>query len=165
MVIIASILSIVLEQKDRKYLLSLPLLLAGIYYMMPMTIFQQAKDMKLDPALMMISVSSFGILWYALRSELEKHSFYYLIGLAGCIAGVAFGIKFTTLILIIASLGLIAYNSLGIFGFSGFFFIFLSSFTAGNLWAKMNVWMPVENTGLIDTIAITCGAIGLLSFG
>ena len=165
MVIIASILSIVLEQKDRKYLLSLPLLLAGIYYMMPMTIFQQAKDMKLDPALMMISVSSFGILWYALRSELEKHSFYYLIGLAGCIAGVAFGIKFTTLILIIASLGLIAYNSLGIFGFSGFFFIFLSIFTAGNLWAKMNVWMPVENTGLIDTIAITCGAIGLLSFG
>ena len=143
MVIIASILSIVLEQKDRKYLLSLPLLLAGIYYMMPMTIFQQAKDMKLDPALMMISVSSFGILWYALRSELEKHSFYYLIGLAG----------------------LIAYNSLGIFGFSGFFFIFLSIFTAGNLWAKMNVWMPVENTGLIDTIAITCGAIGLLSFG
>lgn len=59
MIIITSILSVILERKDRKYLISLPILLAGIYYMMPMTIFQQAKDMKLDPALMMVSVSAF----------------------------------------------------------------------------------------------------------
>ncbi len=72
MIILTSILSVIFEQKDRKFLISLPLLLAGIYYMMPMTIFQQAKDMKLDPALMMISVSAFGILWYALRERLEK---------------------------------------------------------------------------------------------
>ena len=59
MIIITSVLSVVLEMKDRKYLISLPILLAGIYYIMPMTIFQQAKDMKLDPALMMVSVSAF----------------------------------------------------------------------------------------------------------
>jgi hypothetical protein len=59
MIVMTSILSVVLEHKNRKYLISLPILLAGIYYLMPMTIFQQAKDMKLDPALMMVSVSAF----------------------------------------------------------------------------------------------------------
>lgn len=112
MIVLTSILSVVLERQDRKYLISLPILLAGIYYMMPMTIFQQAKDMKLDPALMMVSVSSFGVLWYTLRSKLEKYQYHILIGLAGFIIGVAFSIKFTTLILIIASLALIAYHIL-----------------------------------------------------
>lgn len=115
MIIITSILSIIFEQKDRKLLISLPLLLAGIYYMMPMTIFQQAKDMKLDPTLMMVSVSAFGILWYALRERFEKQGFYYLIGLAGIIVGLAFSIKVTTLILIITSIGLISYRILGIY--------------------------------------------------
>lgn len=163
-IIMTSILSVIFEQKDRKYLVSLPLLLAGIYYMMPMTIFQQAKDMKLDPALMMVSVSAFGILWYALREKLEQHKFYILIGLAGCIVGLAFSIKLTTLMLIIASLALIGYRTLGIFGFIGFFSIFLSIFTGANLWSKMNVWMPTENIELIRTIAIICGSIWLASF-
>ncbi len=163
MIIITSILSIVLKQKDRKYLISLPILLAGIYYIMPMTIFQQAKDMKLDPALMMVSVSAFGILWHALRENIEKNKFYILIALSGILVGIAFGIKFTTLILIIATLALIAYRTLWIFGFVGFFFIFLSIFTGWNLWAKMNVWMPSENIELIRNIAILCGAIGISS--
>lgn len=163
MIIITSILSIILERKDHKYLISLPLLLAGIYYMMPMTIFQQAKDMKLDPALMMISVSSFGILWYALREKFEKQGFYWLIGLAGIIVGIAFSIKITTLILIIASLALISYRILGILWFLWFFFLFLGIFTGGNLWMKMNVWMPIENIELIKNITIICGTIGIWS--
>ncbi len=161
MIIITSILSVIFEQKDRKYLLSLPLLLAGIYYMMPMTIFQQAKDMKLDPALMMVSVSAFGVLWYTLREKFEKQSFYYLVGLAGVIVGLAFSIKLTTLIFIIASLALVSYRILGIFGFLGFFFLFLGIFTGGNLWAKMNVWMPIENIELIRNIAIICWSLGI----
>jgi len=55
-----------------KYIISLPLLLASIYYMMPMTVFQQAKDMKLDPALMMVSVSAFGIFWHALHQKFDQ---------------------------------------------------------------------------------------------
>jgi hypothetical protein len=145
MIVIASVLSVIFELKDRKYLISLPILLAGIYYMMPMTIFQQAKDMKLDPALMMVSVSAFGMLWYTLKNKLTQYQYYILIALSGFIIGVAFSIKFTTLILVIASLALIAYNILGFFGLTGFFFIFLSIFTGAGLWAKMNVWMPVEN--------------------
>jgi hypothetical protein len=165
MIIITSILSVMLERKDHKYFISLPLLLAGIYYMMPMTIFQQAKDMKLDPTLMMVSVSAFGILWYALRDRFEKEGFYWLVGLAGIIVGVAFSIKVTTLILIIASLALIAYRILGIYGFFGFFFLFLGIFTGGNFWGKMNVWMPIENVELIRSIAIICGAIGISWLG
>ncbi len=161
MIVMTSILSVVLESRNRKYLISLPILLAGIYYIMPMTIFQQAKDMKLDPALMMVSVSAFGVLWYALREKLEQNKFYVLVGLAGFIVGLAFSIKFTTLILIITGLALIAYRMLGIFGFVGFFFLFLSIFTGANLWSKMNVWMPVENVDLIRNIAIVCGAIGI----
>ncbi len=75
--------------------------------------------------------------------------------------GLAFSIKFTTLMLIIASLALIAYRTLGIFGFVGFFFLFLSIFTGANLWTKMNVWMPTENIDLIHNIAIICGSIGI----
>ena len=161
MIVMTSILSVVLESRNRKYLISLPILLAGIYYIMPMTIFQQAKDMKLDPALMMVSVSAFGILWYALREKLEQNKFYVLVGLAGFIVGLAFSIKFTTLILIITGLALMAYRMLGIFGFLGFFFLFISIFTGANLWTKMNVWMPVENIDLIRNIAIITGAIGI----
>ena len=161
MIIITSVLSVIFEQKNRKYIISLPLLFAGIYYMMPMTIFQQAKDMKLDPGLMMVSVSAFGILWYTLREKFEKHGFYHLILLVGIIVGIAFSIKFTTLILIIASLALISYRILGLFGFLGFFFLFLGIFTGGNLWAKMNVWMPIENVELIRNIAIICGGLGI----
>lgn len=154
MIVLTSILSVVLETRDRKYLISLPLILAGIYYIMPMTIFQQAKDMKLDPALMMVSVSAFGVLWYALKNKIRENHFYLLIGVAGFIIGLAFSIKLTTLILIIASLALMAYTILGFFGLTGFFFIFLSIFTGVGLWAKMNVWMPVENIGLIHNITL-----------
>jgi hypothetical protein len=165
MIIITSILSVILERKDHKYIISLPLLLAGIYYMMPMTVFQQAKDMKLDPALMMVSVSAFWVLWYTLREKFEKQKFFWFIGLAWIIVGIAFSMKLTTLILVISSLALIAYRILGIYGFLGFFFLFLGIFTGGNLWVKMNVWMPIENIELIRNIAIVCGSIGLICLG
>lgn len=60
---IVSTLSLLIETlipKEKKSfaLLCLPALLGIIYYIMPMTVFQQAKDMKLDPALMFLSVSA-----------------------------------------------------------------------------------------------------------
>ena len=56
---IISVLSYIFEEKGKKSLLALPVLLAAVYYAIPMTVFQQAKDMKLDPALMFFSVSAF----------------------------------------------------------------------------------------------------------
>lgn len=119
--------------------------------------------MKLDPGLMMVSVSAFGLLWYALTQELRSRVLYPLIGIVGVIVGIAFTIKFTTLILIIAVLALIAYRILSIAGFFGFFGIFLAIFTGGGLWAKMNIWMPVENTHLIQMITLGCAIVGLTS--
>ncbi len=130
-----------------------------------MTVFQQAKDMKLDPGLMMVSVSAFGLLWYILTQDLKTKISYFLIGIVGIIIGIAFTIKVTTLILIIAVLALIAYRILSIAGFLGFFSIFLAIFTGGGLWSKMNVWMPVENTALIHMITLGCAIVGLVMLG
>ncbi len=159
-IVLTSVLSYILERKDKIAILSLPLLLAGIYYFMPMTVFQQAKDMKLDPALMMVSVSSFWLLWYAIKHNTINK--YLLILVVGIIVGLAFSIKFTTLILIVSILALIAYAELGIIWFLGFFSLFIGIFTGWNLWSKMNVWMPVENTWLIHTIAWVAIIIGCI---
>lgn len=80
------------------------MILGIIYYLMPMTIFQQAKDMKLDPILMFVSISAVLALWYGLKFLLQKpHRLgYILIFIAGILTGIAFGIKFTTLMLIIS---------------------------------------------------------------
>ena len=60
---IISTLSYIFEQKGKKSLLSLPILFAAVYYAMPMTVFQQAKDMKLDPAYLFFSISGLILLF------------------------------------------------------------------------------------------------------
>lgn len=158
-------LSLIFEEKNKKYLLSLPLILAAIFYAMPMNIFQQAKDMKLDPALLFISISAFLLLfaswreWNSLRKNLS------LIGLAGILVGFAFSVKFTTLMLIMGWLWFITYRKLSIFGFFGFFFLFLALFTQFGLWKIMNVWMPTDNPWLITTASLTLTFLGVISLG
>jgi hypothetical protein len=56
-------LSYIFEEKNKKSLLSLPVLLGALYYAMPMTIFQQAKDMKLDPAYFFFCISGLALLF------------------------------------------------------------------------------------------------------
>jgi len=46
-----------LFKNNSKKHLSVPIILSAMFYSMPMVIFQQAKDMKLDPGLFFISVS------------------------------------------------------------------------------------------------------------
>lgn len=60
---ITSALSLILEDKKKKYLISLPILFAAVFYAMPMNIFQQAKDMKLDPAMLALSISGLIVLF------------------------------------------------------------------------------------------------------
>lgn len=55
-VIISSLSSLL--KTTKKTFINLPFLAAAIFYAMPMVIFQQAKDMKLDPGLFFISVIS-----------------------------------------------------------------------------------------------------------
>ena len=60
---IVSTLSYIFAEKDKKSLLSLPVLFAALYYVMPMTVFQQAKDMKLDPAYFFFCISGLALLF------------------------------------------------------------------------------------------------------
>ena len=79
-------LSYIFEEKNKKSLLSLPALLGALYYAMPMTIFQQAKDMKLDPAYLFFAVSGF-MLIFSLRETLVKNTrdALKIVALAGLI--------------------------------------------------------------------------------
>lgn len=132
--IIASI-SLLLEEKNshKKQFLILPILLGAIYYLMPMTIFQQAKDMKLDPALMFVSITAvinliFGI-QYFYREKSQKQNFLLFFFIAGILVGFAFSIKLTSLTLVISSFAFLSYQILGLGGFFGFIGIFIAIFT------------------------------------
>lgn len=128
--------------------MNLPLLAATMFYAMPMVIFQQAKDMKLDPGLFFVSVIGiYGMisLFLRYRDTLEvsnesktdanplaffaHHKNLAYIFIIGTIVGLAFAIKFTTLMLILGLLGVIFYAKLGLAGFVGYFALFVGVFT------------------------------------
>lgn len=68
---LTSILSFIFEKEGKKALISLPILFALVYYAMPMTVFQQAKDMKLDPAYFFFSISGFALLFTLWKEEIS----------------------------------------------------------------------------------------------
>ncbi len=158
---ITSSLSYIFEEKNKKSLLSLPLLLATVFYVMPMTVFQQAKDMKLDPALMFFSVTALTTLFALWKSQEHTRKSFVLLLIAGILTGFAFGVKVTTLMLLLGGLGLIAYRYLSIGGYLGFFFLFISVFTEGNLWNKLNVAMP-NDPSIIHGITLVSGILGII---
>ena len=97
-------------EDSKKSYLNLPFLLTTAAYAMPMIVFQQAKDMKLDPGLLAITTGSIFLLFEAVRSKKENDSnAWKLFALAGFLAGIAFAIKFTTLMLFLGAAALICY--------------------------------------------------------
>lgn len=94
-------LSYIFEDIGKKSLLSLPVLLAAVYYAIPMTVFQQAKDMKLDPALMFFTVSAFIAIFSLWKREYSDKKTWSILFLAGILMGFAFGVKVTTLMLLL----------------------------------------------------------------
>jgi len=163
--------------------INLPLLGATMFYAMPMVIFQQAKDMKLDPGLFFISVIGiYGMIYLFLRyresleakneekqedTPLEffahhKNLAYILI--IGTIIGLAFTVKFTTLMLILGLLGVIFYAKLGLAGFIGYFALFVGVFTKGNLWAQLNVNYPRDDVQFLSMVTIASFALAVTSF-
>ena len=104
-VVIVSTLSYIFEEKDKKSLLSLPVLFGALYYIMPMTVFQQAKDMKLDPAYLFFCISGLALLFSLWKGELSHERKNLLtLTLAGVIIGFTFSVKFTSVMLILAGL-------------------------------------------------------------
>ena len=186
---------------ESKSFLNLPLLGATMFYAMPMVIFQQAKDMKLDPGLFFISVIGiYGIIYLFLRyrENLEEintqskgaleiflldekdtkvtnekdtpleffshHKNLAYILIIGTIVGLAFAIKFTTLMLILGLIGVIFYAKLGLAGFVGYFAFFVAIFTKVGLWAQLNVSYPKDDTDLLLKVAAFSFFIGIISF-
>lgn len=176
------------KEGNSESFLNLPLLGATAFYAMPMVIFQQAKDMKLDPGLFFVSVIGvYGMIYLFLRyrESLEgdissplslgegsgvraeffahhKNLAYILI--IGTIVGLAFTIKFTTLMLILGLLGVIFYAKLGLAGFAGFFALFVALFTKAGLWTQLNVNYPKDDTELLTTVTVTAFFLAVTFF-
>jgi hypothetical protein len=156
---LASILSYAFEGKGMKSLISLPILLAVFYYAMPMTIFQQAKDMKLDPAYFAFSISSIWLLLYSWKHSEDKKVLLSIIAVIGLIVGFSFTVKVTSLMIILWVIWILAYYNLSLLGYFGYFFIFLSIFSSFNLWSFLNVPMP-KDQGLLTFLGASLGLIG-----
>ncbi|MDD5769856.1 MAG: hypothetical protein PHE25_02720 [Candidatus Gracilibacteria bacterium] len=199
---VMSVLVIILSFYDLlkskfKTFINIPLLSGAIFLSMPMIIFQQAKDMKLDPGLFFISAIIIYLVIYIFTKYLgwtdkieqsgieiieensqNKKSFevkienktsngffsyfskYTHIGetdifsnksyliyllLIGVLAGFAFSIKVTTLLLISGILGILFYSKLGMAGFISYISIYVGIFTKAGLWDMMFVVYPKDD--------------------
>lgn len=150
---------------SKKSYLSLPLLFATALYAMPMIVFQQAKDMKLDPGLLCITTAAIFVLYEAVhrRDEHGKDA-WKTFALAGFLAGIAFAVKFTTLMLFLGGTALICYAGLGLAGFYGFFALFVGAFTKLKLWDMINVNYPKDDPALLTKVVVVSFAVAVLSF-
>jgi len=141
------IVSEIFKNKKNSFI-DLPLLAAMIFISMPMIVFQQAKDMKLDPGLFFISIIALYMLFdfyiqYRSKKEQKKLlskwwtlKLFFVIWL---LLGFAFTIKFTSLLLISALFAVLFYARLWVVWFLWFISIYFAIFTAGGLWKMMNV--------------------------
>lgn len=151
---IISTLSFAFEKKWRTLLLSLPVLFATVYYAMPMTVFQQAKDMKLDPAYLFFCISGIMLLFHVWKWDHDTKKDYKILSIIGLIIGFSFSVKLTSVMLILGCLWVISYRLLGFLGYVGFFALFLALFTRLHLWGIMNVPMPPNDSPLINSISL-----------
>lgn len=160
-----------LLKSNKKTFINIPMLVWTMFVVMPMVVFQQAKDMKLDPALFFFSiVSVYLLIKYYLKidniSYLEKiknfakdkilhknfnKSNLLLIFIIWLLAWFAFSIKFTSLLLISALIWLIFYSRLGLIWFAWYLAIYFAIFTKANLWSMMNVVVNPNNIVWFET--------------
>ena len=146
-IVIVLIISEIFKNKKSTFV-HLPLLAATLFISMPMVIFQQAKDMKLDPGLFFISIIALYMLFefytnYKKNKEekklLSKKWLLKLFLIIGLLLWFTFTIKFTSLLLISAVLWILFYTRLWILGFLWYLSLYFAIFTAGWLWKMMNV--------------------------
>ena len=143
----------IFPKKTENY--DLGLFFSAILLSLPMTVFQLAKDMKLDYGLLALSIIAFSIFfsWYQNHTNLKARAEYKILFLVGLFLGFVFSLKLTSLLLIIMTFSLLFYSFLGIIGFLSFMGIFIGIFTLGNLWSMMNVVVP---SGIFSQIFALC---------
>lgn len=134
--------------KHTKQKYDLWLLSAVIFLMMPMVIFQLAKDMKIDIGLFSISIIAISLFYHLLFSQQKKNSILYII--LWILIGTAFAIKVTSLLLLLWVIASLFFIRLWFAWFFSFIFLFVWSFSVANLWKMINVYIPsgIENIQL-----------------
>lgn len=177
-IVMILIFSDLFKSKSKKHFIPIPLLLATIFISMPMFIFEQAKDMKLDPGFYFISISSFYItlklflsdidntfknklfmyLWFKNINIWSKYIYFVLVWI---LAGFAFSIKFTALLLFAALFALIFFARLWIVWLFWYISLFFAIFTKFGLWKIMNVSYPSDDINFINTFSLISATIGL----
>ncbi len=125
---------------------SFPLLWVLILMMLPMTVFQLAKDMKLDYGLLFVSMSAiFLVLSALLQSSQEKIQYNWKFWIfIGVLTWFAFSIKVTSLLLILSLIALIAYKKWWIYLYFSAIFGIIWIFSIAWLWSMLNVIFPSD---------------------
>lgn len=158
------------EKSKLQTFINIPLLVSTIFISMPMVIFQQAKDMKLDPGLFFISVITIYIFYkvvikyinYKDDNNFNHKQLYFYFLLIWILCWFAFTIKFTSLMLILWIIGVLFYSKLGISWFFGYLWIFFAIFTKAKLWNYMNVVYPKDDVWFITNFSIISFIIWIL---
>lgn len=155
----SKLLSASSDKLIKKTFINIPMVVWTMFIAMPMVVFQQAKDMKLDSGLFFVSIIALYLLFkYYLRldneSYLQKvksfigdkvlHRGFHLNNLMiilviWLLCGFAFSIKFTSLLLISAIIWVMFFVRYWIVWFLWYIAIYFAIFTKANLWAYMNV--------------------------
>jgi len=170
------------KENKTKTLINIPLLLAVLFISMPMVVFQQAKDMKLDEWLFFVSVivlylvfknfvkseakNNFleKIFWLKsknLELNLDNNNFltdkklnFKILFVIWILAWFAFSIKFTSLLLISAIIWVLFYVELWFLGFLGYLWLYFALFTKAWLWHYLNVIYPENNIEFINYFSL-----------
>lgn len=139
--------------RGTKWKLSFPLIFITLFASLPMIVFQQAKDMKLDSWLLAVLIMSITTLFIGLNEKEKGNRIKFLL-LAGGIAGIAFAIKLTSLLLVIGALGVIWFYRGKIAGLISYLLLFIGIFTMGRLWDFMNISYPKNAVNEITLFSI-----------
>lgn len=181
-----------LLKTNKKTFINIPLLVATIFISLPMIIFQQAKDMKLDPALFSFSLivlylfykvffdyfynikNNIHILWFLSRFSFKNifwnntktinNNNLALLFVIGLLAWFVFSIKVTSLILILSLILLIFYIFFWWFGLFSFIFLFVAIFTKLWLFSYLNLVYDKSDIFLINFVSIISLLLSILFF-
>ena len=132
---------------EHKKYFSLPLLGIIVLLMLPMSVFQLAKDMKLDYGLLTFSIIPFTLLYsYISEAHITRSKTRYIyLFIIWILIWFIFTIKVTSLLVLLAGFWMIFYKRFQLSGFFVYFLLFLSIFTFWNLWKIMNVAIDVSS--------------------
>lgn len=135
-------LKIFWEKKEKSF--DLALLFSLVLLMLPMSVFQLAKDMKLDYGLLTISIASVGLLYSILYSEehFSHKKSLPALWLVGMLIWVTFSIKVTSLILLLSVLWLISYKKFSLLGLLWFILWAMGVLSILDVWSMMNIVIP-----------------------